>query len=278
MKDLFDKASAKCSKMITGLYSTSFSIGIHLLDKRFRAPIYGIYGFVRCADEIVDSFHGYDRDKLLQRFRSATYEAIEDGISLNPVLNSFQAAVHQYDIDRDLIDKFLDSMAMDLTEQVYNRYNYDEYILGSAEVVGLMCLKVFTENNVEKYNHLYPFARRLGAAFQKVNFLRDLKSDYEIRGRTYFPNVNVQRFRQEDKHDIESEIEEDFRVAREGIMQLPHGARLGVHVAYAYYLKLFKKITSASASDLMNARLRISNQKKILLMLNSIVLDKLRML
>ncbi len=251
MKELFDIASARCSQLITRSYSTSFSIGIYLLDKRFRASIYAIYGFVRCADEIVDSFQGYDKEKLLNRFRSDTYDAIHEKISLNPILNSFQHAVHQHEIDMELIDTFLDSMSMDLTERSYDKDIYDHYILGSAEVVGLMCLKVFTENSEKRYHHLREYAMKLGSAFQKINFLRDLKNDYQLLGRTYFPNVDLQSFTSEDKQKIESEIEEELRVARNGIIQLPAGARLGVYVAYMYYLSLFRKIANATPPQLL---------------------------
>lgn len=266
---LYHNTCFECSSLITRRYSTSFSLGIRLFHKRFRAPIYGIYGFVRFADEIVDTFHDYPKATLLQRFREDTVRAIEEGISLNPVLNAFQKVVHDYKIEWDLIDAFLKSMEMDLHESSYNQPGYDEYIYGSAEVVGLMCLRVFCEGNDARYQQLKAPARRLGAAFQKVNFLRDIKSDFEDRGRIYFPGVDFQRFTQEDKLAIERDIKADFDAALEGIRQLPKGARLGVYVAYKYYTQLFAKIKSAPPQRVAQIRIRVSDQRKIYLLFSS---------
>jgi len=242
---LFNDTCSECSRLITKRYSTSFSLGIRVFDARFRAPIYGIYGFVRFADEIVDTFHNYPKRELLERFKQDTWKAIEEGISLNPVLQSFQQVVHRYGIDRELIEAFLYSMEMDLDKNVYDAAGYDEYIYGSAEVVGLMCLRVFTEGNDDRYQALKEPARRLGAAFQKINFLRDLKSDYKERGRVYFPGVDFTRFDWEQKQAIEADIQADFDAGLDGIKRLPDGARFGVYLAYKYYTQLFAKIKSA---------------------------------
>ncbi|GAA4448401.1 phytoene/squalene synthase family protein [Rurimicrobium arvi] len=278
MKQLFDTVSQKVSKTITRSYSTSFSLGIHCLHSRFHAPICNIYGFVRVADEIVDSFHGYPKKELLQEFRSETYTALERGISTNPVLNSFQAVVNQYGIETDLIDCFLDSMEMDLDRVEHNTASYKQYILGSAEVVGLMCLRVFTENDAALYERLKPSAMRLGAAFQKVNFLRDLRADYKELGRTYFPMVDFNAFSEAEKVAIEREIEADFDAALEGIRQLPASSRFGVYVAFVYYKALFSKIKSLSFHSIMRERIRINNYRKVSLLAGSYVKHSLGML
>lgn len=270
MKALFDDLSASCSKMTTRLYSTSFSLGIHFLKTGFHAPIYGIYGFVRLADEIVDSFHGYDKHFLMQKIRADTAEAIHDKISINPILNSFQEVVHTYGIEWELIDTFLESMEMDLDKTLHSRDSYQRYILGSAEVVGLMCLRVFSEGNQQIYNDLKPFAMKLGSAFQKVNFLRDLKADYAYLGRTYFPGVNFDKFSCVEKEQIEQEIEADFAEALAGIKKLPSGARRGVYLAYFYYKKLYLIIKKTPPEKVMSARIRISDHAKVGLMLQSL--------
>jgi 15-cis-phytoene synthase len=266
---LFHNTCFECSTLITRRYSTSFSLGIRLFHKRFRAPICGIYGFVRFADEIVDTFHNYPKKELLQRFRDDTRTAIAEGISLNPVLHSFQKVVHDYAIEWELIDAFLKSMEMDLEQVAYNESGYDEYIYGSAEVVGLMCLRVFCEGNDEAYQRLKEPARRLGAAFQKVNFLRDIKSDFEERGRVYFPGVDFRKFTQQDKTNIEYDIKADFDAALEGIRRLPKGSRLGVYLAYKYYTQLFAKIKSAPAQRIAQERFRVSDKRKIYLLFSS---------
>ena len=266
---LYHRTCAECSGLITRRYSTSFSLGIRMFHHRFRAPICSIYGFVRFADEIVDTFHAYNKAKLLDRFRQDTWRAIEEGISLNPVLHAFQEVVYQYRIEPELITAFLDSMEMDLTESTYDPQRYDKYIYGSAEVVGLMCLRVFTEGDDAEYQRLKDFARRLGAAFQKINFLRDIKSDHEDRGRVYFPGVDFKRFTQEDKWRIEADIKEDFDAALVGIRQLPRGARLGVYLAYKYYTHLFLKIKSAPPQRITQERFRISGKRKMYLLFSS---------
>jgi phytoene/squalene synthetase len=271
MKVLFDDLSASCSKMTTKLYSTSFSLGIHFLSTKFHAPIYGIYGFVRLADEIVDSFHDYDKHYLMAKIRADTVEAIKDRISINPILNSFQEVVHNYDIEWELIDTFLKSMEMDLSKTEYTADTYSKYILGSAEVVGLMCLRVFTEGDATMYNDLKPFAMKLGAAFQKVNFLRDLKADYEYLGRTYFPGVNFKHFSSPEKEIIQREIEYDFDQALVGIKKLPTSSRRGVYLAYFYYTRLFKLIKKTPPEKVMDSRIRISNYDKVGLMFQSLL-------
>jgi len=271
MKKLFDELSYKVSKATTKQYSTSFSLGILALSPKIRNSIYAIYGYVRLADEIVDSFHGFDKQKLLSRFRDETLLAIEEKISLNPILQSFQETVHQYEIDFQLINQFLKSMEMDLHKIDYNSDLYKEYILGSAEVVGLMCLQVFVDGNKLEFEKLKPFAMTLGSAFQKVNFLRDMKDDYYVLGRTYFPNVDITDFDHELKSNIEKEIEAEFAEALEGIKKLPSSSRFGVYLAYRYYVSLFKKIKKTSASKIINQRIRISNSRKISLMMGCYV-------
>jgi 15-cis-phytoene synthase len=278
MDPLFQKTSFDCSRIITENYSTSFSLGIKTLDKRLRSAIFGIYGFVRFADEIVDTFHDFDKDYLLQKFKDDTYEAIAKGISLNPVLQSFQQVVNDFKVGHDLIDAFLFSMEMDLKQISYDSDKYNEYIYGSAEVVGLMCLKVFVDGNQNMYDKLKADARSLGAAFQKVNFLRDLKSDFEDRGRVYFPGVDFSRFTERDKRDIERDIQVDFDHALRGIMQLPMSARSGVYLAYVYYLNLFKRIKKTEASVIMNTRIRVPDLVKFGLLAKTMVKGSLGVL
>jgi phytoene/squalene synthetase len=255
--------------LVTRAYSTSFSLGIRCLARRHHEPIYAIYGFVRLADEIVDTFHEYDKAGLLRRFREETFRSIEEGVSLNPVLHAFQEVVRQYRIPLDLIEAFLHSMEMDLRPMHYNDALYNEYIYGSAEVVGLMCLRVFCEGDAARYESLKPAARRLGAAFQKVNFLRDLRSDFNERGRVYFPEVDFRQFSEADKQRIEQDIAEDFLAAYEGIVRLPAPARFGVYVAYIYYLKLFDKIRRSPIERVLQERIRISNSRKFRLLVQS---------
>lgn len=278
MKKLFDNVSARCSKITTREYSTSFSLGIRLLAKRFRQPIYAIYGFVRFADEIVDSFHDYDKAALLKKFRTETYEAVEAGISLNPILNSFQAAVTKYSISRELIDTFLDSMEMDLQKHFYTRKLYEQYIYGSAESVGLMCLKVFCEGNEQLFNALKEPAMKLGSAFQKINFLRDINADNEVLGRTYFPGIDLKNFSIEDKKNIEAEIEAELKEAMQGIRNLPSSSRSGVYLAYNYYLVLFNKIKSASPVTIFSTRIRVNNVRKAGLLFNCMIRHQLNIL
>ncbi|MFL0685165.1 MAG: phytoene/squalene synthase family protein [Algoriphagus aquaeductus] len=275
---LFDQTTLECSKLITQRYSTSFTLGIKTLDKKFHLPIYAIYGFVRYADEIVDTFHDKDKQALLHRFKKDTYEAIETGISLNPVLHAFQLMVNKYQIDKDLIEAFLHSMEMDLDFKTYNDSKYHEYIYGSAEVVGLMCLKVFCEGNQAMYERLREPACKLGAAFQKVNFLRDIKSDFEERGRVYFPGVDFTQFDKSAKALIEEDIQKDFNDSLIGIEQLPSGAKLGVRVAYLYYQKLFDKIKGLPAEVITQKRVRIPNSQKLSLLVGTYFETKLGML
>ncbi|MBL7799124.1 MAG: squalene/phytoene synthase family protein [Chitinophagales bacterium] len=277
MKSLFDEVSVECSKLTTKRYSTSFSLGIYFLSKRMRNHIYAIYGFLRFADEIVDSFEGYNQTRLFSQFKAATYDALNDKISLNPILNAFQNTVHQNNIDHSLIDIFFHSMEMDLQKMDYSEEKYEQYILGSAEVVGLMCLQVFTEGDKIKYQSLQPFAMKLGAAFQKINFLRDLQADYEGLGRTYFPNVDMTRFNAQTKKKIEVEIELDFKEALTGIKLLPASSKGGVYLAYVYYYALFNKIKRIPAERVLLERIRINNLRKFTLMLNSLFQYKLKL-
>lgn len=278
MKKLFDDLSYEVSKSTTRKYSTSFSIGILALKPSIRPAIYAIYGFVRLADEIVDSFHDFDRKTLLNRLKTETDLAINEGISLNPILQSFQATVRQYKIERELIAQFLHSMEMDLNQMNYTHDLYKEYIFGSAEVVGLMCLQVFTEGDKNKYDALKPYAMKLGSAFQKTNFLRDLKDDYQILGRTYFPNIEMRVFDNFVKRQIENEIESEFREALKGIKRLPNSSRFGVYLAYKYYLSLFKKIKAAPAQKILFERIRIPNSQKLTVMTWSYVRYKIALL
>lgn len=278
MKETFDDVSIRCSRLTTHLYSTSFSLGIRCLTTELRDPIYSIYGFVRLADEIVDTFHGYDKKVLLERFREDTWRAIAEKISLNPILNSFQAAVHRYHIDRNNIGQFLKSMEMDLTCKDHNQDSFEHYILGSAEVVGLMCLKVFCNGDHALYDRLAPYAMRLGAAFQKINFLRDLNADYIGMGRMYFPGVDVSRFDERCKRQIEEQIAADFHEGYKGIRQLPRAVRLGVYVAYVYYRALFKKIKNTPSHEVLQNRIRIDNRHKAGLLAYSFVKHQLNMI
>ncbi|WP_299820965.1 phytoene/squalene synthase family protein [uncultured Pontibacter sp.] len=267
--ELFKDTCLQCSKKITEAYSTSFTLGIKTLDKKFHLPIYAIYGFVRCADEIVDTFHEYDKRQLLQEFKEQTFKAIDTGISLNPVLHAFQCVVNEFNIDKAYIEAFLKSMEMDLEDQAYDRSLYEEYIYGSAEVVGLMCLKVFCQGNKEQFEKLQKPARSLGAAFQKVNFLRDMRSDYDERGRVYFPKVDYLNFNNASKAEIEADIKKDFDNAYVGIMNLPRSARMGVYLAYVYYLKLFRKIQNLPATHILKERVRVPDNTKLALLLGS---------
>lgn len=262
MMHLFHNTSQLCSKITTEIYSTSFSSAIKLLHKDLRTPIYNIYGFVRFADEIVDTFHGFDKQQLLNEFKTETYSAIDRGISLNPVLHSFQMAVNKYKIDKTLIDAFFKSMEWDLSKAKYDVEGYAAYIYGSAEVVGLMCLHVFCEGDKEMYTRLKPYAQSLGAAFQKVNFLRDAKADYQQLSRTYFPGVDFGNFTFCSKKKIEEDIAADFVNAYKGISQLPVKARFGVYVAYKYYLSLFSKIQKAQPKSILHKRFRIPDYGK----------------
>lgn len=262
MKKLFDELAYEVSKKTTEKYSTSFSLGILALKPSIRTSIYAIYGYVRLADEIVDSFHGYDRQRLLGRLHLETNYALEEGISLNPILQSFQETVRKYNIDFSLISQFLHSMEMDLNKVDYDSVLYKEYIYGSAEVVGLMCLQVFTEGNRKRYEELKPYAMKLGSAFQKINFLRDLKDDYHILGRTYFPNLDMAVFDNVLKSQIENEIHNEFKEALLGIKKLPASAKFGVYLAYRYYLSLFAKIQKKSSKEILENRIRIPNTEK----------------
>ena len=278
MKSLFDQISQDTSKMTTRRYSTSFSLGIRFLHTDMHQPIYSIYGFVRFADEIVDSFHGYNKKELLSKFKKDTYLAIINKISLNPILNSFQWAVNKYNITIELIENFLNSMEMDLEKHNYDQMNYETYILGSAEVVGLMCLKVFVEGNDEMYEKLKPRAMKLGSAFQKINFLRDLSQDYNELGRTYFPGINIEEFDSRIKKEIEEDIESDFHEGYLGILQLPKKSRFGVYMAYKYYFKLFKKIKKSSPASILTERVRIPNYRKARILLTSYLRHNLNLL
>ena len=278
MISLFSKTCAECSKLITNNYSTSFSLGIRVFASELRSPIYSIYGFVRFADEIVDTFHDKDKKTLLEEFKSDTFKALERKVSFNPVLHAFQEVVHAYNIEYKHIEAFLKSMEMDLYDIEYDDETLKEYIYGSAEVIGLMCLKVFCKGDKEKYDALEPYAISLGSAFQKINFLRDMKSDFEERGRVYFPGVDLSNFTQEDKERIEDDIQKEFDHALIGIQRLPRGAKLGVYTAYRYYISLFYKIKEAQASNILTKRIRINNGKKMYLLTSSAFKNKFGLL
>lgn len=278
MEELYRIASLKSSKVVTNTYSTSFSLGIKMLDASIHEPIYAIYGFVRLADEIVDTFHNQDKKTLLDEFVLETNRAIERNISLNPVLHAFQWVVNAYKIEQELIDAFIRSMEFDLSKKEYDRQGFEDYVYGSAEVVGLMCLRVFLQGNEEEYQRLKPSARKLGAAFQKINFLRDLKADFEEKGRSYFPKVDLTHFSEEDKRIIEEEIEADFKAGYEGIKQLPSNARFGVYTAYIYYYALHKKIKTVKARRILRERIRIPDLKKYMLLIRSYFQYKLGVL
>lgn len=277
MFDLFVKTSAECSKNVTQTYSTSFSLGIKTLHKRFRGPIYAIYGMVRYADEIVDTFHQFDKKYLLRKFKDDTFEAIRMGVSLNPVLFSFQKVVNEYNIPNDLIEAFFRSMETDLYETAFSQSGYEEYIYGSAEVVGLMCLRVFAEGDNEMYQGLERYARALGAAFQKVNFLRDMGSDHDERGRIYFPGIDFTHFQEASKRQIEAEVAEDFRIAHQGIILLPEGAKGGVWLAYRYYLCLFDRIRKVPVRELRDSRISVPNMQKFFILFSTVAQRRLRL-
>ena len=278
MKTIFDKISIRNSKMVTKAYSTSFSLGIRFLATRFQNPIYAVYGFVRLADEIVDSFHGYPKAEMLAEFKEETFKAIERGISTNPILNSFQDVVNRYQIDHENIRTFLKSMEMDLADQTYNQQAYEEYILGSAEVVGLMCLRIFAEGNDSMYQSLKPAAMKLGSAFQKINFLRDFKADNEGLGRLYFPQLQNQSFNEQTKREIEIDVLKDFEAGYEGIKMLPKDARFGVYVAYIYYSRLLNKIVTLPPQAILEERVRISDNQKYALFFGSYLRHSFNML
>jgi phytoene synthase len=278
MKQLFDEVSFKCSKLVTKSYSTSFSLAVKMLSPSIRDAIYSIYGFVRFADEIVDSFHEFDKEILIKDFENEYYKAFQSGISLNPILNSFQKTVKKYNITDDLIQAFLKSMKLDLVKKGYdNKAEYEDYIYGSADVVGLMCLKVFVNGNVQQYEVLKPEAMRLGSAFQKVNFLRDLKDDNLILSRNYFPDFDLNSFDESAKKNIIAEIEEDFRIAYQGIVKLPNDAKFGVYTAFVYYKKLLYKLDNTPCNEIGITRIRVSNYSKSVLLLQSFVFYKLKM-
>lgn len=277
-KELFDQVSIRCSRLTTRAYSTSFSLGIQCLDKDMRDPIYSIYGFVRFADEIVDTFHEYDKATLLNRFRAETYQAIAEKISLNPILNSFQKTVHQFGIEEKLYDQFLKSMEMDLNLTSYDQSGISEYILGSAEVVGLMTLRVFCKGDDAMYQRLKPSAMKLGSAFQKINFLRDLNADYNQMGRNYFPGIDLSNFNEDAKRAIEEDIAADFAEGYKGIKQLPRCARLGVYVAYLYYIALFEKIKATPCTTVLTQRIRVRNRRKISILAYSFVKHQLNLI
>jgi len=277
-RSLYDKLSFKASRLTTEAYSTTFSIGIRCLAKEMRAPIYSIYGFVRFADEIVDTFSGFDQRALLSRFREDTFTAIDEKISLNPVLNSFQKVVNDYHIRHELIDAFFRSMETDLEEKVHTRETLDRYVTGSAESVGVMCLHVFTGNNVDQFEALKPFAMMLGAAFQKVNFLRDLNHDMSSLGRRYFPELSEGGLTSSIKKKIESGIQADFDRAYDGIRRLPGSSRLGVYVAYLYYLALFNKIKGMGHERIFQSRISLPSPTKLSLLLYSYVRYQLNLI
>lgn len=276
--NLYDTVSLRCSRLTTTSYSTSFSLGIRSLAARYRDPIYAIYGFVRFADEIVDTFHREDARELLEEFRNDTWKAIERGISLNPILHSFQSAVNVYGIDRELIETFLHSMEMDLDQNRYDQAGYEQYILGSAEVVGLMCLRVFCEGNDAIYQQLKAPAMKLGSAFQKINFLRDLNADYQGLGRLYFPHLDISAFDETVKAELLADIRKDFDAGFQGIRQLPRGARLGVYVAYVYYYSLLNKISRTPSAQILQERIRIPDARKYALILQSFVRHQLNLI
>ena len=278
MKKIFVFVSLKCSEITTKYYSTSFSLGIRLLDKEIHSPIYSIYGFVRLADEIVDSFHEFDKAKLLNEFKENTKQAIENKISLNPILNSFQEVVNKYNIEWENIQDFLSSMESDLNQKKHDEDSYKQYIKGSAEAVGLMCLRVFCNNNNKLYTDLEKYAIYLGSVFQKVNFIRDISADYNDLKRVYFPQLNINEFNEEEKNKIEDDIEKEFSQALIGIKQLPKSAKKGVFLAYSYYYSLFKKIKSTPANKIMTKRIRIPNFTKFLILIKVQILNMLKLI
>lgn len=278
MKQIFDDISALCSKQVTQNYSTSFSMATKMLAPSIRQDIYNLYGFVRLADEIVDSFQEFDQNKLFKQFEVDLKQALEDKISLNPILNSFQHTVSKYSIDEELINHFMNSMRLDLHKQIYTtKEEYEDYIYGSADVVGLMCLKVFVQGNQEMYDTLKDSAMQLGSAFQKVNFLRDLKEDFENLNRTYFPNTNLAALDENSKAVIISEIEENFKNGYQGILNLPPEAKFGVYMAYRYYRRLLKKLSKTPAIEIKDTRIRVPNYEKFGLLTRSYVKYQLKM-
>ena len=279
MKKLFDQVSESCSKVVTESYSTSFTLATKMLDSSIRQDIYNIYGFVRFADEIVDSFHDFDKKDLLNLFELDLKKSIKDKISLNPILNSFQKTFNKYEIDYELVNSFLKSMKWDLNKKQYlNKEEFDEYVYGSADVVGLMCLKVFVKGNQKQYNELKPYAMSLGSAFQKVNFLRDLKADHDGLNRSYFPNLNIEEFDEKSKKLILNEINNDFSHALKGIFLLPSSARFGVYTAYKYYLKLLNKLRNTNPLKIKSTRIRVPNYQKINVLARSYVRYRLNIL
>lgn len=279
MKSIFDQVARDCSKRVTQSYSTSFSIATKLLAPSIRQDIYNIYGFVRFADEIVDTFHEFEKEELLNEFENELYKAINRKISLNPILNSFQETVHKYTIPAELYDSFLKSMRKDLFKSTYKtQAEYEEYIYGSADVVGLMCLKVFVNGDDEKYHLLKNDAMKLGSAFQKVNFLRDLKADYEDLSRSYFPNANLEQLDEATKQEIIEEIDADFRAGLRGIAQLPVEAKLGVYTAYVYYLKLLNKLKTTPSLEIKNTRISVPNYTKASLLAKSFISCRLNLI
>ncbi len=278
MMQLFHDVSMECSKITTQKYSTSFCSAIRLLHKDLRTPIYNIYGFVRFADEIVDTFHDHNKEELLEEFKKETYNAINRKISLNPILQSFQLTVNEYKIDLHLVDAFFRSMEYDLNKKSYDKECYKDYIYGSAEVVGLMCLSIFCEKDKQQYEKLKAFAKSLGAAFQKVNFLRDVKADFQLLERTYFPDVDFRNFTAETKRSIEEDIMADFANAYKGIIELPLKARFGVYVAYKYYLSLFKKIKRTQPAKILEQRIRIPNYSKAFIVVRAGVKNQLHLI
>lgn len=264
MKSIFDIVSFECSKNVTKMYSTSFASAVKMLAPSIRQDIYNIYGFVRFADEIVDTFHDYNKELLFDLFEKDLETAIQNKISLNPVLNSFQHTVRKYQIPSELIQAFMKSMKMDLIKSKYSTYEeYNEYIYGSADVVGLMCLKVFVNGDDAKYKELEHSAMRLGSAFQKVNFLRDLKADYEDLNRTYFPNTDLSQLNETSKNEIIKEIEADFEAGYQGIVKLPIEAKFGVYTAYIYYKKLLSKLKKTPSLEIKNTRIRVPDYQKV---------------
>ncbi len=272
--ELYTRNALDCGEVTTKNYSTSFSMGVRILDKKYRPAIYAIYGFVRFADEIVDTFHDQDKAALLEEFKAQTNAAIENKMSTNPILHGFQWAVNEYKIDRELIDAFLYSMEMDLHKKEFTLEEYKKYIYGSAEVVGLMCLKVFYHDQEEEYRQLLPAARKLGEAFQKVNFLRDIRSDLQDRGRVYFPEVDIDNFTEDDKSKIEQDIWDDFQGAFPGVKSLNKEVRLGVYLAYRYYLELLKKIQTVTPGEVQQQRFRVSNAQKFILLVKCFLRNK----
>ena len=278
MKEIFDEVSYSCSKKVTKTYSTSFSLATKLLSENIRKDIYNIYGFVRFADEIVDSFHNYNKEVLFNDFSVDLEKALLNKIHLNPILNSFQHTFHKYKIDKELVESFMKSMRMDLIKKKYSVEEYKEYIYGSADVVGLMCLKVFVQGDNSLYNKLKNNAMKLGSAFQKVNFLRDLKADKEDLNRTYFPNTKFEKLSESEKNEIIIDIEDDFKKGLEGIKELPIEAKFGVFMAYRYYNQLLKKLKKTPATEIINRRIRVPNLKKLELLTRSYVKYQLNLL